>query len=100
MILYHKGKSGVLLDNCNRFIYEVAIIVTFDNFLSTPLIKYFSSDKYLEVVSEIKLNKYTIMEIELYSAPLRWLLDNNYIPYKKPEKKKRILKQNKIKKDD
>lgn len=89
MLLYQKNKSGCLADNCNRFIYEVVVTVNLEGFFSTPLIKYFSSDRFLKVVTPIKLSKFTQIETELYSAPLKWLEENDYTLYVKPIKKKR-----------
>ena len=88
--LYFKDGEIVLVDNCNRFIYEVYVSVKFDNIYSIVDHKYFSSDKeILNIVKKYKVDKYIDISCELYSAPINWLEDNEYFPYVKPIKVKR-----------
>jgi hypothetical protein len=93
MELFSNGEIVVFEDNCNRFIYELAVTVKFENTFSTPLIKYYSSDKFLKIVNYKKLTDYISLESSLYSAPKKWLFENNFIKYEKPIKKKRIYKK-------
>lgn len=55
--------------------------------------RYFSSEKEIpKVVKEYNLNNNIFIITDLIYAPKRWLIDNDYQLYVKPEKKKRIKK--------
>jgi hypothetical protein len=83
-MLYCKDKQGV--EEGQEFIYEVLVYVKYDNFLSLADRKYFRSTRPLKVVSNFKYSKYIEVECELFSAPLKYLLDNNYTIFTKKQK--------------
>lgn len=97
---YIKDKQAVKVDSCNRFIYEVMVFVYYENIFSMAQHKYFSSETYIENIIE-SYYKSPNIEIccELYSAPKDWLIDNDFILYVEPEKKKRKNGRQKIKTD-
>ena len=89
------GKNGVFVrvDNCNRFIYEVSVYVKYENIYSMANHKYFSSEKEIpNVIEKINVNKFITIFCEMYSAPMDWIIENDYKLYIKPEKKKRKKK--------
>lgn len=90
---YRKENSFVRVDTCNRFIYEVTLYVFFENICNQVQHKYFSSEKEIpKIVSEFNINNNMVVYTELIYAPKRWLIENDYQLYVKPEKKKRIKK--------
>jgi len=91
--IYVKDDQSCLIDDCNRFIYEVFVFSQFENVYSLSNHKYFTSKKEIpNIIRLLKITPYISIECDLYSAPLKWLIDNNFILYKEPEKKKRIIK--------
>lgn len=92
--IYIKENQAVLLDNCGRFIYEVFVFVKYKNIFSTVNHRYFSSETEIKnIISSYQYNEFIEIYCELYSAPLKWLLDNEFVVYVKPEKKKRNYKK-------
>jgi hypothetical protein len=88
--IYIKDDQVVLLDKCGRFIYEVFVTVKFENIFSIANHKYFTSDiEILNIVRCHEVSPYIKVECDLYSAPLKWLIKNDFILYIKPEKKLR-----------
>ena len=91
--VYFKEKESILVDTCNRFIYEVFIFIIYENIFSMADHRYFSSEIEIpNVVNTTYIDKYTEMDCSLYSAPMSWIIENDFILYIKPEKKKRIKK--------
>lgn len=91
---YIKDDQIVLQDICNRFIYEVFVFVHHKNIFSTINHKYFSSQVEIpNIIENYQIADYITVNCTMYTAPLRWLLDNNFELYIKPEKKKRISKK-------
>lgn len=92
--IYHKDGKFIRIDNCNRFIYEVSLYVKYQNIYSMINHKYFSSNIEIpNVIDQININNNITIYCEIYSAPKSWIIDNEYVLYVKPEKKKRIKKQ-------
>jgi hypothetical protein len=92
--IYVKEGQVALVDNCNRFVYEVFVFVQHKNIFSTANHKYFSSEKEIKnIVSIYQHDEYIQTCCDLYSAPLKWLIENDFTLYVKPEKKKRIYKK-------
>jgi hypothetical protein len=79
--MYIKNKQGVLLDKTNKFVYEMCVYIKYNNIYSLALHKFFSSDRFLRVQEDIKLNTYVSINTELHAAPLKWLARNNFKPY-------------------
>lgn len=79
--MYIRGKKAVLLDKTNKFVYEMCVYIKYNNIYSLALHKFFSSDKFLRVQEDTKLNTYTNINIELHAAPLKWLVKHNFKPY-------------------
>lgn len=96
--VYEKDNQFIYVDDCNRFIYERYIFVRFENLFSTADYQRYSSDVEIKgIIKHIYIGSYIEIVSELISAPLRWLIDNDFVVYVKPEKKKR--KYTKKKKD-
>lgn len=93
MSRYRKDDKFVRIDECNRFIYEVTVYVKYENICNMANHKYFSSNTEIpKVVEEYNLDNNITIYCELIYAPKRWLIDNGYQLYVKPEKKKRKKK--------
>lgn len=86
--IYVNKDDAVLINTNNQFVYEVCIFCRYkgyfglmDNQLYTctqeipGIVRHFFRDAHTEIVCT------------LFSAPLPWLLNNNYIKYVKPDKK-------------
>lgn len=90
---YINNDKAIRLDSCDRFIYEVTVFVWYENIYSMINHKYFSSEVEIEGIIE---NHFITPKIEIcceiYSAPKRWLIENDFILYIEPEKKKRKKK--------
>lgn len=90
-IYYVKDNKSVVLDSCGRFIYEVMVFVQYENIVSMARHEYFSSNIEIpNIIDSYNVNKYVRIECYLYSAPKEWILDNDFMLYVKPEKKKII----------
>lgn len=89
-MVYYKDNQFVYVDSCNRFIYEVYIFVKFENTFSTARFTRYSSDTEIKgIIKTTYVGDFIEIDCSLYSAPLRWLIDNDFAVYVKPEKKKR-----------
>ncbi len=95
--VYVKDDQFVYLDKCNRFTYDVYISIAYKNIFSTARYTRYSSDEEIKgVIKYFKINKYVDIECFMYSAPLRWLIDNEFSIYIKPDKKKRTYNKKKL----
>jgi hypothetical protein len=95
--IYVKEGQVVLQDICNRFIYEVFVFVHHKNIFSTINHKYYSSEVEIKnIIENYKVTENITVNCEMYSAPLKWLLDNEFQLYVKPEKKKRKKNEQKV----
>jgi hypothetical protein len=91
---YIKDDKTVLLDNCNRFVYEVFVEASYENITCMVQHEYFSSDTEIKgVVESYKYSPYITIFCILLSAPKSWLEENDYSIYIKPVKKKPIKKK-------
>lgn len=94
--IYVKKDSYVLVNTNLDFIYQVYVFCYMKNYFSILNTEFYKSRKEIpKVVNSFFVNPHTEIRAELYSAPLSWLLDNNYVRYVKPDK---IIK-NKVKSD-
>ena len=104
MKAFIKDGAVVLEDNCNRFLYEVFLFINFEGSLSLGGYKIFSSEKELNIIPSVKLSKYKEIVCELYSAPKRWLIDNDFNEYNNEKRQlngpKRKNNKSKLRKDD
>jgi hypothetical protein len=88
--LYIKDNKTVKLDSCNRFIYEVTVNACYNDIFSMIDHRYFSSnEEILNVIDSFYITPNMEICCELYSAPLNWLVENDYTLYIETEKKKR-----------
>jgi hypothetical protein len=95
--VYYKDNNFVYVDKCNRFTYDVYVSIQYGNIFSTPQQYRFASDVEIKnIVKYFKIDKYIDIECFMYSAPLRWLIDNGFAVYIKPEKKKRKYNKKKL----
>lgn len=86
--------ESALINYCGQFIYEVSLFINYKGLYHIVNHKYYYSDKPIYNIQNIKqITKYLEIHCNLFSAPEKWLLDNGFIEYKKPEKKKRIKKE-------
>lgn len=89
--LYVNDTSGVLVDTEGRFIYEVAVFVTFKDISSMHKNVLFSSTKEIKnIVDVIYIGKYVQMTCNLHSAPKQWLIDNGYVTYEEFKKLEKL----------
>ncbi len=96
---YVKDDESALINYSGRFVYEVLVYINHEDILSLHNHKLFSSDKPIKnVIRFTKISKYLEVECCLYSAPEKWLLENGFIEFVKPEKKKRIKKEKDVEK--
>lgn len=94
--LYVNKKSAVYLSKNNDFIYEVCVFCRYKNYYSLIDNVHYAANKELEsIVPSFVMNASTKITCELLAAPLGWLLDNGYLKYQKPDKKKSTKKSNK-----
>lgn len=95
--IYVKGNDSSLVNLNNQFVYEVCIFCRTKKYFSLSNRTYYVSDKELAIVKTFQYNSVTLHRTYLHSAPLRWLLDNDFILYTPPIKKpvvKSITEQN------
>ena len=91
--VYVKEDQSALADDCKRFIYEVSTFVRYENIYNMANHNLFTSEKEIpNIVRSFQMTSYIEVQCELYAAPKEWLLENGFILYVKPEKKKRTLK--------
>ena len=93
-IIYVKDKESVLINTNNLFIYHVSIFVYHKKYFSLCNDKYFSSKNEVEnLIQSYFINPYIEIYSELFSAPEKWLREQGFRVYVKPEKIKKIKKQ-------
>lgn len=96
--IYTKNGLTVIADKSNLFVYEVSVYCRYKNYFSLVNKKYYSSPNEIPgTISSFYKNPHTEICCELFSAPLEWLLENDYKEYVKPDKKQ---SKNKIKDKD
>lgn len=87
--VYIKNGLTVIADKTNLFVYEVSVYCRYKNYFSLINKKYYSAPNEIPgTVSSFYKNPHTEICCELFSAPLQWLIDNQYQRYVKPDKKK------------
>jgi hypothetical protein len=92
--VYIKDNKIVLVDSECRFIYEVLVYVWYDNIFSLANSKIFTSVIEIpNIIESYFIDKHIEFFTFLYAAPKKWLVDNDFIEYIYPEKKKRIKKE-------
>lgn len=97
--IYVKGEEAVLVNEGKLFIYEVAVYCHYKNYFGLiNKVQYSSTKEIANIVSHFKRDSHTEICCDLFSAPLNWLLENDFIKYVKPDKKI-IVKTIKKKKD-
>ena len=92
--VYKKDKQIILPSKTKEFVYVVTVEIHYPNYYSVANTRYYSSLKEIpNIVPSFFKNLHTEICCELYSAPLEWLLDNDFSIYIKPKKirKKRVL---------
>ena len=94
--VYQRDGRYVYEDSCNRFVYDVYVCVQYDNIFSTAQHNVYSSDVEIPgIVEYLEINKYISVECIMRSAPIRWLIDNDYTVYIPPIKGKMLYKKKK-----
>ena len=89
--IYVKEDEASLVNYSGRFVYEVLVYINFEGILSLHNHKLFCSDNPIQNIARfIKIHPFIEVESCLYSAPEKWLIENGFTLYVKPEKKKRI----------
>ena len=88
--VYVKGDESALINYSGQFVYEVSVYINFQDTLSLARHSLFYSDKPIDkIVRFFKYSKYIEVFCDLYSAPEKWLLDNEFVLFVKPEKIKK-----------
>jgi len=89
--LYVNKGQGILLDIEGRFIYEVSVHVIFNGvFILVNSTLYASKTEILNTIETYPINKHIELCCSIYAAPKNWLIDNNFVPYIKKVKIKKI----------
>ena len=91
--VYTNGKECVTISHNNKFLYRVVANVQYENIYCTVQTKYFESDIKIDYIDTVFLNKRITINCYLDSAPKKYIDENRFKLYIKPEKKKRIKKQ-------
>lgn len=86
--LYTDGENYVLTNNDSNFIYEVLIFCRAHKYFCIIDREFYSTTQEIpNIVEHFYRDSNSEIVCTLLSAPLPWLLDNNYIKYVKPDKK-------------
>ena len=89
--LYINKGRGVLLDTENRFIYEVMVYVMFEGiYMLVNSTLYASKTEILNIIDSYFINKHVELCCSMYAAPKNWLIDNEFVPYVKKKKVKKL----------
>lgn len=98
-IYTNKDKQFVLVNPGKLFIYESLVFCRYKGYFGLIDSKHFSCNHEIpNIVETFFRDAHTEMKCSLLAAPLSWLLENDYIKYVKPDKKK-IIKIVKTKKN-
>lgn len=86
--VYVKKGEAVLVSKGNQFMYEASVFCRYKGYFGIIDNKLFSCNREIpNIVSPFFRDAHTEYVCTLYSAPLSWLLDNDYVKYVKPDKK-------------
>jgi hypothetical protein len=86
--LYIKKDEAVLISKGKQFVYEVSVFCRYKGYFGIIDNKLYSCNLEIPgIVSHFFRDAHTEIVCKLFSAPLSWLLDNDYIKYVKPDKK-------------
>ena len=78
--VYVKEDESALINTCGQFVYEVSMFVNYEGIYSLANHTYYYSDKYIKNIIKIKqISKYIEIHCDLFSAPEKWLNENNFI---------------------
>lgn len=92
-IIYVKDNISALIDENNKFIYEVSIFISYKNIYHLHSTELFSSDIEIKsIIESYNIDKNITINCKLYAAPKEWLVNNKFTIWSKPEKKKRKKK--------
>lgn len=97
MEIYVKNKTSVLIDKENRFIYEVVKCIYYKNIYSVVDNKLYYSEKEIKSIKDsVFVSPNIEITCKLFAAPKDWIINNGFIIWTKPEKKKRNGKQKEV----
>jgi hypothetical protein len=86
--IYVKQHEAVLINKENRFMYEVSVFCRYKGYFGLTENKLYSCNQEIPgIISHFFRDAHTEIVCTLFSAPLPWLLDNDYVKYVKPDKK-------------
>ena len=86
--IYVRNKETAFVNIGNKFVYEVTVFCHYKNYFSIIDRKYFSSNVEISnIVPHFFRDPHTEICAEIYSAPIYWLLENDFVKYVKPDKK-------------
>ena len=89
LIYYSNGENILFCNTNNQFVYYCKICYHSSNIYSVINSIYYSSDKFIpKIVESYFINKNLENTCELFSAPKKWLIENNYDVISKPKKNK------------
>jgi len=93
--VYVKEDESALINTCGQFVYEVSMFVNYEGIYSLANHTYYYSDKYIKNIIKIKqISKYIEIHCDLFSAPEKWLNENNFI-LQESKKLKKIKNESK-----
>ena len=97
MEIYVKNKESVLIDKENRFIYEVIKCIYYKNIYSVLDNKLYYSEKEIKSIKDsVFISPNIEITCKIFAAPKDWIINNGFILWIKPEKKKRNGKQKEV----
>ena len=86
--IYTDGDHFVLTNLNNNFVYEVIVFCRAKGYFAIMDREFYSSEKPIpNIVEHFYRDAHSEIVCTLLSAPLTWLLENDYIKYVKPDKK-------------
>lgn len=93
LVYYSNGENILLCDTNNKFIYYSKVNFYSEGYYSMINSSYFSSSVFIpNVISSYFINQNVEKTCELFAAPKKWLVENNYKVCSKPERKKKSFK--------
>lgn len=91
--LYVKDSYSALVSD--KFLYEVSIFTYYKNYVFLTKSAMYESDKPIRVAESTFVSKHAEIRCELYSAPIDWLIENDFKEWAPKPKKKRKVKDGK-----
>jgi hypothetical protein len=84
---YIKNGQTVLVDSSHLFVYQTCVYAFYKGYFSLCNSQFYSCHKEIQgVVGSFFKTPHIQICSELFAAPEKWLIDNEYVIYSRPEK--------------